>query len=55
MSKKELTIGPEDVSKALRVLRHVGLPMQRADGDMVFAVEDFTITVAQLLELLESG
>jgi hypothetical protein len=27
--------------------------MQRADGDMVFAVEDFTTTVAQLLELLD--
>jgi hypothetical protein len=48
---------PEDVTKTLRVLRHkgihVGLPMQKANGNMVFAAEDFTIAVAQLLELLD--
>jgi len=48
---------PADVDKALRVLRHqgilVGLPMQNASGDMLFAVEGFTITVTQLLELLD--
>ncbi len=46
-----------DVDKALRVLRRqgilVGLPMQNASGDMLFAVEGFTITVNQLLELLD--
>jgi hypothetical protein len=45
------------VDKALRVLRRqgilVGLPMQSASGDMLFAVEGFTITVNQLLELLD--
>jgi hypothetical protein len=48
---------PADVDKALRVPRHqgilVGLPMQNASGDMLFAVEGFTITVTQLLELLD--
>jgi hypothetical protein len=48
---------PAAVDKALRVLRRqgilVGLPMQSASGDMLFAVEGFTITVNQLLELLD--
>ncbi len=48
---------PADVDKALRVLRRqgirVGLPMQTASGDMLFAVEGFTVTVSQLLELLD--
>jgi hypothetical protein len=46
-----------DVDKALRVLRRqgilVGLPMQTASGEMLFAVEGFTVTVSQLLELLD--
>jgi hypothetical protein len=54
---KNYTKRPEDVGKALRVLRrngiHVGLPMQTANGDMIFAVGEFTITVSQLLELLD--
>jgi hypothetical protein len=46
-----------DVDKALRVLRRqglaVGLPMQTASGDMLFAVEGFTVSAHQILELLD--
>ena len=48
---------PEDVAKALRELRLqgilVGLPMQDAKGVLLFAVEGFSITTAQLLALLD--
>jgi hypothetical protein len=48
---------PEDVGKALKQLRRkgvvVGLPMQNASGVLLFAVEGFTITAAQLLTLLD--
>jgi hypothetical protein len=54
---KNYTQRPEDVSKAVRPLRHrgvrVGLPMQKADGEMIFAVDDFTFTANQILELLD--
>ena len=48
---------PEDVAKALREMRLqgilVGFPLQNAKGDLLFAVEGFTITTAQLLALLD--
>ena len=55
---KEYTKRPKDIGKAVRLLRQqgvcAGLPMQKADGDMIFSVDDFTITVAQLLDLLDT-
>ena len=33
----------------------VGFPMQTADGKIIFAVGNFTLTADQLLELLERG
>ena len=48
---------PQDVANALRELRLqgilVGLPMQDAKGVLLFTVEGFTITTAQLLALLD--
>jgi hypothetical protein len=48
---------PEDVGKALHQLRRkgivVGLPMQNPRGVLLFAVEGFTISTAQLLTLLD--
>jgi hypothetical protein len=48
---------PGDVSKALQLLRRngvpVGLPMQKADGEIIFPVNDLTITTAQILELFD--
>jgi hypothetical protein len=33
----------------------VGLPHQTADGVMFFQVDDYTLTVAQILELLDKS
>ena len=50
---------PEDVLSALRSLRnsglHVGLPSQTAAGEMIFQLGDCTLTVAQILELLDKN
>jgi len=50
---------PKDVSKAVRLLRQggvrVGLPMQKADGEMIFPVEDFTFSAREILELLDKN
>ncbi len=49
-----------DTVKAVHLLRQhgmaVGFPMQTADGEIIFPVgKDFTLTVDQILELLERG
>ena len=48
-----------DIVRAVHVLQHgmaVGFPMQTADGEIIFPVgKDFTLTVDQILELLERG
>jgi len=48
-----------DIVKAVHVLRQhgmaVGFPMQTADGEIIFAVGNFTLTADQVLELLERG
>jgi hypothetical protein len=48
-----------DVASAIRSLRRlgmrVGLPHQTADGVMFFQVDDYTLTVAQILELLDKS
>jgi hypothetical protein len=58
LAVKDYTKRPKDISNAVRLLRQqgacAGLPMQKADGDMIFSVDDFTITVAQLLDLLDT-
>ena len=51
---------PKDIVRAVHQLRQdgiaVGLPMQTADGKMIFAVgKDFTLTADQLLGLLDRG
>jgi len=33
----------------------VGLPTQTADGVMFFQLDDYTVTVAQILELLDKN
>ena len=56
---KDYTKRPEDVSKAVRLLRQggvrIGLPMQSADGQMIFPVEDFTISAGEILALLDKN
>lgn len=46
-----------EVGKAVQILRErgirVGLPMQTANGEMIFPVDDTTISAAQILELLD--
>ena len=47
-----------DLEKAVHVLRQQGMtvsfPMQTAEGEIIFAVDEgFTLTADQLLELLE--
>jgi hypothetical protein len=48
---------PQDVSKAVRLLRQegvrIGLPMQKANGQMVFPVEEFTLSAGDILELFD--
>jgi hypothetical protein len=47
----------EDVTNAVRSLRSsgvcVGMPFQTADGTIMFSLEGYTLSVAQLLELLD--
>jgi hypothetical protein len=48
-----------DVASAIRSLRRlgirVGLSYQTADGIMFFQLDDYTLTVAQILELLDKN
>ena len=48
-----------DIVRAVHLLRQhgmvVGFPMQTADGEIIFAVGNFTLTADQVLELLERG
>ena len=49
-----------DIVRAVHLLRQhgmaVGFPMQTASGDIIFPVgKDFTLTVDQILELLQRG
>ena len=50
---------PGDVINALRSLRRmgmrVGLPFQTAEGVMLFQLDDYTLTAAQMLELLDKN
>jgi hypothetical protein len=47
----------KEIGKAVQILRQrgirVGLPMQTANGEMIFPVDDNTISAAQILELLD--
>jgi hypothetical protein len=49
----------DDIVKAVHLLRQhgmaVGFPMQTAAGEIIFSVEDFTLTADQLLDLLKRG
>jgi hypothetical protein len=49
----------EDVVNAVRAMRRMGirvsLPHQTADGVMFFQLDDYTLTVAQILELLDQN
>jgi hypothetical protein len=50
----------DDIVRAVKLLRQhgvaVGVPMQTADGEIIFSVgRDFTLTADQILELLERG
>jgi hypothetical protein len=48
-----------DIVSAIRALRRmgmrVGLPYQTAEGVMFFQLDDYTITVAQILESLDQN
>ena len=48
-----------DIVSAIRALRRmgmrVGLPHQTADGVMFFQLDDYTLTAAQILELLDKN
>ena len=48
-----------DIVRAIRTLRRmgmrVGLPHQTADGVMFFQLDDYTLTAAQILELLDKN
>ena len=48
-----------DIVRAVQLLRQhgmaVGFPMQTADGEIIFPVGKDTLTVDQILELLERG
>jgi CheY-like chemotaxis protein len=50
---------PEDVNRAVRILRkngiQVGLPTQKADGAMLFPVEELMLTADQILELSDKN
>ena len=50
----------DDIVRAVQLLRQhgvaVGVPMQTADGEIIFPVgKDFTLSADQILELLERG
>jgi len=48
-----------DIVSAVRSLRRagmrVGLPYQTAEGVMFFQLDDYTLTAAQILELLDTN
>jgi hypothetical protein len=50
---------PGDIVSATRSLRRagirVGLPHQTAEGVMFFQLDDYTLTVTQILELLDKN
>ncbi len=54
---KDYSERPEDVINAVRSLRRsgmdVGMPSQTPDGTMIFKLDGFTLSVAQILELLD--
>jgi hypothetical protein len=56
-SVKNFLKKPEDIHRAVRLLRQngvsVGVPLQTADGVMLFPVEDQTLTTKEILGLLE--
>ena len=49
----------KDITRAVHLLRHHGVavdfPMQTADGKIIFAVGQHTLTAEQILELLDRG
>ena len=49
----------KDITRAVHVLRQHGVavdfPMQTADGKIIFAVGQHTLTAEQILELLDRG
>ena len=56
---KDFCERPGDIVSAVRSLRRagmrVGLPYQTAEGVMFFQLDDYTLTVAQILELLDKN
>jgi len=54
---KDYSQRPEDVINAVRSLRRsgmdVGMPFQTPDGTMIFKLGGYTLSVAQILELLD--
>jgi hypothetical protein len=56
---KDYTDRREDIVNAVRLLRrrgmNVGLPFQTADGTMIFELDGYTLSVGQILELLDTN
>ena len=54
---KDYSERPEDVINAVRSLRRsgmdVGMPCQTPEGTMIFQLDGYTLSVAQILELLD--
>ena len=56
---KDYPIRQQDLTKAVQSLRSSGLsvslPYQTPHGDLCFGVEDYVLTAAQILELLDKN
>ncbi len=56
---KDYSERPEDVINAVRSLMgsgmDVGLPFQTSEGTMIFKLDGYTLSVAQILELLDKN
>jgi hypothetical protein len=50
---------PQDVAKAVQSLRNggfsVSLPHQTANGEMIFEIDGYVLTVAQILDLFDKN
>ena len=56
---KDFVKRPEDVIRAVRALRRLGLsvslPYQTASGEMFFEIDGHVLTVAQMLKLMDQN
>jgi hypothetical protein len=56
---KDFVKRPEDVIRAVRALRRIGLsvslPYQTASGEMFFEIDGQALTVAQMLKLMDQN